>query len=141
MSLCAEMCAAPYQRRSLRAGPPPALLTAGSCRGAANPCAVQIALRRKRVSLAVARSRSRRHRRCLTLLCVAAMRSDGASVDLEEELSNQRLDQWFAKHGSHKVGRAYHQGGQGGGLTCSLPAWCAWRGQAPRKAAGIRSGR
>lgn len=31
--------------------------------------------------------------------------SDGANVDLMEDLSNARLDAWFAKHGSHKVGQ------------------------------------
>lgn len=31
--------------------------------------------------------------------------SDGANVDLMENLSNARLDSWFAKHGSHKVGQ------------------------------------
>ncbi|MEW5316770.1 MAG: hypothetical protein WDW38_008120 [Sanguina aurantia] len=29
--------------------------------------------------------------------------SDGANVDLMEDLSNARLDAWFAKHGSHKI--------------------------------------
>lgn len=30
--------------------------------------------------------------------------SDGSSVDLQEDVSNTRLDQWFTKHGTPKVG-------------------------------------
>lgn len=29
--------------------------------------------------------------------------SDGTSVDLEEDISNRKLDEWFAKHGNHKI--------------------------------------
>lgn len=28
---------------------------------------------------------------------------DGTSVDLVEETSNKRLDEWFAKHGNHRI--------------------------------------
>lgn len=29
--------------------------------------------------------------------------SDGSSVDLDEEASNAKLDQWFKEHGNHKL--------------------------------------
>lgn len=29
--------------------------------------------------------------------------SDGTSVDLVEDASNQRLEQWFAQHGNHRI--------------------------------------
>jgi len=29
--------------------------------------------------------------------------SDGASVDLIEDASNERLDRWFATHGNHRI--------------------------------------
>jgi aspartokinase/homoserine dehydrogenase 1 len=32
--------------------------------------------------------------------------SDGSSVDLQEDVSNTRLDQWFTKHGTPKVGKS-----------------------------------
>jgi aspartokinase/homoserine dehydrogenase 1 len=29
--------------------------------------------------------------------------SDGTSVDLDEEASNKKLDEWFKQHGNHKL--------------------------------------
>jgi aspartokinase/homoserine dehydrogenase 1 len=29
--------------------------------------------------------------------------SDGSSVDLDEEVSNRKLDEWFKAHGNHKI--------------------------------------